>query len=177
MLSVSNHNIILIGFMGSGKSTIGRKIAKRIQKLFFDTDLMIEDKHNKKVSDIFKEDGEQFFRDEEIHMAHLLHYFVKASVIATGGGLPIAVTDLHEQGLVVFLDIDFDFMMSRMSKEDIEQRPLLQDLDKARALYESRREIYEKQAQLTIKINRNNNDYDDIMLEILNTHMLKILGS
>jgi len=165
MLDVLSRNIIFIGFMGSGKSTVGRAMSKRLYRLFFDTDAMIEDRENKSISDIFKEDGEDFFRKKEAEVSYLLHKFVQTSVIATGGGLPTAIDDLKDLGIVYFLDIDFDLMLTRMRKEDIEQRPLLQDIDKARDLYNSRKEIYKSNSHCTIKIK--DQDISEIVEEVI----------
>jgi len=170
MLDVLSRNIIFIGFMGSGKSTVGQAIAKRLKRICFDTDSIIEDSEGKKIVDIFKENGEEYFRDREIDIADHFYRFIKVCVLSTGGGLPTVVENMQGLGIIFFLDIDFDFMMSRMTQDDIKQRPLLQDLEKARKLFHTRREIYKKQSHFTIKIT--GQDMPEIVSEIIdNIHI------
>ena len=98
-------NLILIGMPGCGKSTIGRKLAKRLDLEFIDLDLMIEKTYGKKISDIFKEIGEKGFRQLE---SKALSESVKTEdrVIATGGGIVIVDGNLSiaENGIIVFID-------------------------------------------------------------------------
>ena len=79
-------NIIIIGFMGSGKTTIGRKLAKLIEYSFVDTDSEIEDDQGCSVSEIFKYGGEECFREMETRLLEKLKN-IDNSVIATGGGI------------------------------------------------------------------------------------------
>ncbi|ENQ9945726.1 AAA family ATPase, partial [Campylobacter coli] len=78
-------NIVFIGFMGSGKSTLARALAKDLDLVFLDSDFLIEQKFNQKISEIFKEKGEAFFRQEEQKVANFLCSCNGAS-IASGGG-------------------------------------------------------------------------------------------
>ena len=156
MLNASNGNIIFIGFMGSGKSSVGRSISKRFNKLFLDIDSMIENREDKKISQIFLEQSENYFRDIERDFAKLIQNSIQNSVISVGGGFPTAVTNLQELGFVIYLDIDFDFMVSELSryKDEIDKRPLMQNLDMARVIYDSRKNLYKSQADLVFEINK-----------------------
>jgi len=146
-------NIVLIGFMGSGKSTIGRRLAKEIDYFFLDTDNLIENFENMKISDIFKKYGEEYFRNKEKYCVSWLKN-VKKSVISTGGGMPIFVPSIKEVGKIVYLKVDFDTIVSRLDKEEIKKRPLFKDIKKAKELFYTRDKIYSNLADLTI----NNND-------------------
>jgi shikimate kinase len=154
MLNALNGNIIFIGFMGSGKSAVGREIAKRFNKLFLDTDIIIESREDKQIIDIFQEDGEKYFRNLEKEFANFILTSVKNSVISVGGGFPTAVSDIQKMGFVIFLDIDFDYMVSELAKYkgEMEKRPLMQNLEMARKIYDSRQEIYRQQADKIFKI-------------------------
>ena len=95
-------NIILIGFMGSGKSTIGRKLSEKYGLKHIDTDWYIEKEQNMKISDIFSKKGEEYFRNLE---TELCEKFSKESgnVISTGGGMiknPKNMAFLKENGIV-----------------------------------------------------------------------------
>jgi shikimate kinase len=148
-------NTLFIGFMGSGKSQVGRGIAKKLGKLFIDSDATIENLEDRKILDIFKSDGEKYFRDMEREFAKQIKNSVTDSIISLGGGFPTAVNSLKELGFVVYLDIDFDVMVNEISKypKELEKRPLLQDLDMARKIYNSRKEIYLSQSDWRLEVN------------------------
>jgi len=162
-LNATNGNIVFIGFMGSGKTRVGRAISKKLNMLFLDIDVMIESRENKKIIDIFKESGEESFREIEREFAQLLKNSVRNSIISVGGGFPTAVKNIQELGTVIYLDIDFDFMISEISKvkEEFDKRPLLQDIDMARKIYNSRKDIYEKSANLIYKVE--SRDIDEVV--------------
>jgi len=171
MLNALNEsNLIFIGFMGSGKSSVGREISKRFNKLFLDVDSIIENREDMKISDIFAKHGEIYFRDIERSCAKMVENSIHNSVISVGGGFPTAVQNLQDLGFVIYLDIDFDFMVSELSKykDEIEKRPLMQNLDMARAIYDSRKDVYKSQADLIIQIKQKNlNDVVDEVEKIL----------
>jgi len=158
MLNALNGNIIFIGFMGSGKSSVGRSISKKFNKLFLDIDSMIENREDMKINDIFQKNGEKSFRDIERSFAQFIKQSISNSIISVGGGFPTAVKKIQNLGFVIYLDIDFDFMVSELSryKDEVEKRPLMQNLDMARAIYDSRKDIYRSQSDITIQISDKN---------------------
>ena len=98
-------SIILIGFMGCGKSSIGRRLSYRGRKTFIDTDKWIETREHKTVKKIFSEYGEEFFRSLETACLDTLLEETEEHVIAVGGGLPIVSRNwpkLKNIGIVVF---------------------------------------------------------------------------
>lgn len=120
-----NH-IILIGFMGAGKTTIGRKLARKMDLEFVDTDDMIEAQSGKKISDIFAEKGEAYFRSLETDVLLQLQARETRAVIAVGGGLPMQPVNqplLKELGTVIFLEAGVDTLVRRLSGDTT--RPLL----------------------------------------------------
>jgi shikimate kinase len=153
-LNAINSNILFIGFMGSGKSQIGSELSKRWKRLFLDIDNMIESRERKKIFEIFEESGENVFRDIEREFADEVKKSVQNSIIAVGGGFPTAVKNIKELGFIVYLDIDFDFMIRELSKTkgEIEKRPLLQNLQFARQIYDSRKDIYSSVADIIYKV-------------------------
>ena len=143
-------NIVLIGFMGSGKSTIGRLLSKKTDKYFIDTDAMIEARESMKIRDIFSASGENSFRQMENEIATWLSTSVNNAVISTGGGMPTTVDFLTNIGKVVYLEIGFENLLERLKCEEFEKRPLFENIDFAKKIFESREPIYKKYAQLTL---------------------------
>tara|TARA_B100000686_G_C15952854_1_gene554393 strand:- start:17 stop:529 length:513 start_codon:yes stop_codon:yes gene_type:complete len=120
-------NIILIGFMGSGKSTIGRKLAKFLEYTFIDTDYEIEDDQGCSIEEIFKYGGEECFRDMETHLLQKIKNVTK-SVIATGGGIILREKNqeiLKMIGKQVYLKVPREILLQRLQND--RNRPLLRD--------------------------------------------------
>jgi len=141
--------------MGSGKSTIGRILVKKLEHSYFlDTDALIENFENREISDIFANEGEEYFRDAEKRVFNWIKNDVKNAIISTGGGLPIFVPEIKEAGLVVYLKVEFDDIVKRLDEEEIKKRPLFADLKKAKELFLLRDEIYMRLSDYTIE-NRN----------------------
>ena len=151
---MNSNNIILTGFMGSGKSTIGRILAKKLDNSYFlDTDSLIEHFENREISEIFATDGEEYFRNCEKKVFNWIKENVKNGIISTGGGLPVFVPEIKEAGIVIYLKVDFEDIVSRLNDEDIQKRPLFQDLNKAKELFEKRDKIYSQLADFVIENN------------------------
>ncbi|RUM59002.1 MAG: shikimate kinase [Persephonella sp.] len=146
--------IYLIGFMGSGKSSVGKLLADRLGYRFIDTDLEIEKDTGLKIRDIFKIYGEDYFRDLEKKKIKELSSLDNV-VIATGGGLPANKENLKvmkDTGKVVWLNIDFNTFLDRVSGD--ENRPLLkEDIDKLKIRFEDRKKFY---SQANIKVSNDN---------------------
>jgi shikimate kinase len=161
------NNIIFIGFMGSGKSRIGQELSIKLNKKFIDVDSIIETRENMKIIDIFKTQGETYFRNLEKNFADEIKNSIQNSIIAVGGGFPINIKNIIELGYIIYLDIDFDYMIESLSKVkgEIEKRPLLQNLDIARNLYNSRKNIYKNIANMKIEIKSRN--INEVVSEIL----------
>lgn len=120
-------NIVLIGYMGCGKSTVGKTIAKELEYLFVDMDTVIHDRCGMSIEQIFERYGEEYFRDLESQAAKDLSKN-QCSVIATGGGIVLRsenITALRENGYIFFLDTPIDTIENRMSL--LAGRPLLMD--------------------------------------------------
>jgi len=134
-------NIILIGFMGVGKGSVG-EIIKHSDYVAIDTDDLIESMENRTVKKIFAEEGEAYFRDLELKVSKWLKNSVKNTLISTGGGF-YKQKNLKEIGVVVLLDSPFEKILKRINSHPnavrkLKKRPLLSDLKKAKELYDER---------------------------------------
>lgn len=148
-MSLKN-NIVLIGFMGSGKSSVGRELSKQIDKFFLDTDTLIEDYSGKSIGNIFKEDGEKSFRAIEQNVSNWLVSSVNNVVLSTGGGMPMSVDNLKDIGKVIYLQISFEDILMRMDSKEIDKRPLFKDVSQAKERYDSRISVYESMADIIV---------------------------
>ncbi len=154
--------IALYGFMGSGKSTLGKALAKSLAYQFVDLDVEIERFTGKSINRIFAEEGEIAFRKKE---HQVLKEFIKKNdenvVLALGGGSILQPTNRQlldlRQYYKIFLNVPVNILIERL-KIDKANRPLLKDLSNAdfegfvKALYESRKAIYEEYADLNLPI-------------------------
>ena len=135
-------NIILIGMMGSGKTTVGKLLAGCLRRPFVDTDALIEEREGRSIPDIFEQDGEDVFRALELEVSRELS-FQSGLVIACGGGLPTqaeAVAALKQNGLVFWLDRDPGETYDAL---DVSKRPLARSgRDGFIRRYQSRAPIY-----------------------------------
>jgi len=145
-------NIVLIGFMGSGKTSVGKVLARQLYKKFVDVDTIIEAEQNSSVTDIFENKGEDYFRGLEQKCIDELTQN-KGQVIATGGGLPI-YSSIPEKSLIVYIDADFDVILKRLSTKEHAKRPLLQDESRAKALFHQRIDTYKELATFSVDANQ-----------------------
>ena len=137
--------------MGSGKSSVGRVLAKELNTYFIDTDNLIENFENKTIPEIFEKEGEEAFRAKERYCFNWIKNSVKNTIISVGGGFPVFVPEIKEAGAVIYLKVPFEEILKRMSKEEIQKRPLFHDIQKAKELYLKRDKIYEKLADFIIE--------------------------
>lgn len=153
LASIRGRSIVLVGMMGAGKSSIGKKLAQRLQMNFIDADDEIEKAAGMKISEIFERFDESYFRDGERRViARLIEG--RPMVIATGGGAFINTetrTLIREKALSIWLDADLDILVERVSRRG--HRPLLtgkNPRDVLRELGEIRNPIY-AQADIHIR--------------------------
>lgn len=151
--------IILIGFMGSGKTTIGKLLAEKLNLNFIEMDDVILKKSKRKnINEIFEKDGESKFRIIETEVAKEL-VNKEHAVISSGGGVitnKINIDYLKKEGVIVYLETSFESIKKRL--ENIDDRPLFKDKKSALNLYKKRLPIYTNFAQLVIatdKLNAN----------------------
>ena len=146
------HNVALVGFMGTGKSTVGNVLASMLHLRFVDTDALIEQRAGKRITEIFANDGEARFREYESQVVRELEE-MRGCVISTGGGLvvnPANMESLKKHALVVCLWASPDAIVQRVGHQT--HRPLLQGADRLEKIKDllSRREPFYRQADVLL---------------------------
>ena len=147
-------NIILTGYMGCGKTTVGKSLANKLNYNFIDTDEYIESTMKMSISEIFKKYGEQFFREYETECLIQLASKLGNCVISTGGGVPVKVCNreiLKNMGRIYYLKADADTIYARVKYD--KKRPLLQcdnPYEKIKSMLEQREEFYREAADEVI---------------------------
>lgn len=147
-MSQSERNLVLVGFMGTGKTTVGKILAKRMKRRFLDMDRMIENREHMPISEMFASQGEATFRGLESSLA--LELSVQTNrVIACGGGIvlnPANLIALGMTGFVVCLSADAETILERVARS--KKRPLLEGeepdakAERVRSLLAARQELY-----------------------------------
>ena len=166
---MKKNNIILIGFMGVGKGTVARALVKKSNMFAIDTDDLIESMENRRIKKIFEVEGEPYFRALEKKTALWLEESVNSTIISTGGGF-YKQENINKIGKVVYLKSSFQGILDRINNapnaaNKLKKRPLLQNLEEAKKLFDSRAKEYEKVAKIVVDVE--NKDIKDIVKEIL----------
>ena len=161
-------NIALIGFMGVGKTAVGRALAEKLKKQFAELDYLIEQKAGKSIPDIFQRDGEIAFRELEIEVTKEVAT-AKNLVIACGGGIvlnKINIDRLRQEAIIVYLTASLQVILKRTSGDGV-RRPLLEVANPAltvRELLKFRKPFYELAAD--IKIDTSKLDINSVVAQI-----------
>lgn len=166
---MNDANIVLIGFMGTGKTTIGKIVSKRLDRRFIDTDRYIEEKYDMPIKDIFKYYGEDYFRELERRVVEDISSYKKA-VISTGGGIILQdcnIDKLKEKGIIFLLEGSIDTIQSNLQNSRHE-RPLLNEVcwtSKVKVLLNERNDRYKASADVIINID--NKSPNEISEEVI----------
>lgn len=148
--------VFLIGFMGAGKTTLGKKLAPKLLCTFVDVDHLLEQREGMAIKDIIAAHGEPYFRQKESETLRSIDLDNK--IISTGGGTPCFhdnMSWMNAHGITLYLDVSEKVIYSRLKTVDREQRPLLRGLDDEqlrvfiKERLNERRPFYE-QAQLSL---------------------------
>ncbi len=146
-------NIVLVGFMGSGKSTVGRMLARQLRFRFLDTDKLVEERERATIPEIFAQHSEAHFRERETAALKSLRG-VRQHILATGGGIvtvPENIPLLRSLGFVVLLKADPEEIYRRVSRNS--ERPLLQVEDPRKRVLDlmaARQPLYESAAHFQV---------------------------
>jgi shikimate kinase len=165
-------NIVLIGFRGTGKSTVGKLLANRLKRDFVDTDKYIESATGKTIKDIFEKEGEEGFRKTEAEAIEKLSK-MDNKIIAAGGGVVLKnenVKNLKSSGFLILLEATPEIIHDRITQDEktTQQRPSLTNknsFDEIKHLIDKRQPLYENAANYTI--NTSYVSCEDIVEEII----------
>ncbi len=161
-------NVILIGYMGCGKSTVGRRLSYRLRMPYVDTDNLIETKEKTTISDIFATQGEEVFRQMETDCIKSIFDYRQDYVIAVGGGLPMREENreiMKKLGTIIYLRAKPDTIYERLKNDT--KRPLLQGEDpqgKICTMIGLRGPIYEAASDYIIDVD--GKSFEEIINEI-----------
>lgn len=148
------YNIVLIGFMGTGKSTVGRDLAQKLEMSYVDTDAMIQEKTGMAISEIFEKHGEPYFRDIESQVVEVVSG-LKNTIILCGGGVVLNtknVENLRKNGKLVLLKAKPETIMERLYED--ETRPVLKgyfSLEGLQQLMKTRNDHYNSAAHIVVE--------------------------
>jgi shikimate kinase len=167
-----NDNIVLIGFMGAGKSTLGRWMSENVNLRYIDTDDYIEEWQGMSINDIFAGRGEEYFRSLETECLERLRDSTHLTVVSVGGGMPMRDENrriMRELGAVVYLRATEDELVKRLHGDD--KRPMLKGDDlrtRIRQLMAQREETYLEAADIVLdtggkSLNQLYNEIEDFM--------------
>lgn len=162
-------NIILTGFMGSGKSTIGGYIEQKTAMPFIDTDKFIEENHSMTIREIFEKYGESYFREMETSAIKQLCE-TDNQIIATGGGIVTREENIQimkRNGIIVFIDVPYDSICQRLAEDTT--RPLINSEEKLKNmsnLLNARMPLYIGSADIIVKGDNSALIADEILSKI-----------
>ena len=144
----NNKNIYLVGFMGAGKTTVGKLLSEKLNRNYYDLDVEIEKAENVKINELFERRGEKYFRVTESNILYDLSNNKINSIISTGGGVVIREENwkvMKEFGRIVYLKANLGTLWNRVKNS--KTRPLLNvdnSYEKAGNLFNERKEIYKR---------------------------------
>ncbi|WP_343209739.1 shikimate kinase [Anaerolentibacter hominis] len=162
-------NIFIIGFMGSGKSTIAKILSERTKMEYVETDAMIVGQEGKSIADIFETDGEDYFRDVETGILKQLEGQLDGKIVSCGGGIVLRkqnVESMKRNGRIVLLTAEPDSILERVRSS--RERPILNDhmnVPYIRGLMEKREPYYRAAADFVVRTDGKSKE--EIVREIL----------
>ena len=164
--------IVLLGYMASGKSTIGREISKKLDMKFIDLDDYISKREKRSISEIFKVEGEIYFRKiESLYLGEILNS-KDSFILSLGGGTPCYSNNmeviLNSEASSIYVKVDIKTLASRLTTEK-NKRPLVADLEDDKLIEFVAKHLFERRffyEQASITVNSENKSIEEIITEI-----------
>jgi shikimate kinase len=163
-----SQNIAVVGFMATGKSAVGRNLARKLRRRFVDLDAIIEKAEGRKVREIFAQEGENYFRQLEKKTLHEV-LSEQGQVIATGGGIVLDDDNLNllrERALLIGLTASTEVLVARVGKNS--KRPLLKGADVRARIEELLQQRQSRYAQADVIIDTSGLTIDQVVERIVN---------
>jgi shikimate kinase len=160
--------IAIIGLMGVGKTTIGAKLAERLQYYFIDCDQEIEDREGKTIAEIFSRNGEKYFREVEKNIIHEIILRDEEIVLSLGGGAFMneeTRKTLKEKAVTIWLDAEIDEILHRIGNKS--NRPLLNQKNKREALKNLAEKRYPVYAEADFKFDTTSENHETLIEKII----------
>ena len=156
---MKSKKFFLVGMPASGKSTIGKLLAKQLGTNFIDLDDKIVEKEGISISEIFNTRGEEYFREIERDQLHNIIEQNAGFVLATGGGTPCFfdnMLQMNNLGVTIFINVPLEELYYKLAKKGIQKRPLLKDISKEDLHFElkskfERRKFFYKQSKICLE--------------------------
>lgn len=164
-------NVFLCGFMGCGKSTVGKLLAKKLSCQFIDMDDYIVEKTGMLIPEIFAQKGEQFFRQTETNaIKDFVNITSSPKIIACGGGAMLKKINskiANKNGIVVYINVDFETCYSRI--KDDKNRPIVQNnsMESLHNIYNERVPIYIEHSAISVDGSNNPQDISDEIFKLI----------
>jgi shikimate kinase len=171
LTALGRRSIVLVGMMGAGKSSIGRRLASRLGLPFVDADAEIEAAAGMSIQEIFATQGEPYFRAGEARVISRL-LDGRAKVLATGGGAFMSADTravVRSRGISIWLKADFDVLLRRLKRRSISDRPLLNTDKPAETLERLVAERYPIYGEADVSVQSRDVSHDVIIDEILSS--------
>lgn len=163
-------HVFLTGFMGAGKSTVGKALAELLGLEYVDLDSVIESREQARIAEIFANQGEEAFRRLETQALQALDD-TRPAVVGTGGGIMSKPTNrqwMSSHGVSVWLDVPFEVLMTRLGEPDLGRRPLFQSEAQVRDLFERRLHEYgDSDLRIEVSSADSAEDVADLIREML----------
>jgi shikimate kinase len=163
-------NIVLIGFMGSGKTSVAKSLAKKLKRPHLEMDDVILDMAQKSsINEIFEKFGEEYFRSTETEVAKKIAN-ISNHIISTGGGIinnRANIDALQKNGKIIYLEASFPEIRRRLKETD--DRPLFKNMKKAKALYAKRLSLYKSYSDFSVIT-------DDKNIDIISEEIISIIN-
>jgi shikimate kinase len=167
--ALGGRSIVMVGLMGCGKSSVGKRLANKLGLPFMDADEEIERVAQKTINEIFADHGETFFRDRESKVISRL-LASGPQVLATGGGAfinPETRANIKENGISIWLKAELPVLMRRVAKRDT--RPLLRDVDPEAVMRKLMTDRYPIYAEADLTVESREAPHDSIVADIVET--------
>ncbi len=170
-------NLFLIGLPGSGKTTLGKRLARHLDLKMVDTDAEIVKHEGRSIEEIFKSKGEEYFRQTEQAFLHRISQ-ASGQLISTGGGMPCFYDNIHfmnQHGISIFIDVPPEIIQQRLVQQRHQHRPMLENKTDEEVLFFLQQKYRERlpfYSQALLRVQGTNIQMEDLLAALKNAKIL-----